>query len=129
MKLSYLPLEIRLVFIYCMMKILQSLIPLIQYKIHQAVINLQHRLNEICGSLLSMYKSPSQIKVRLINSITTKLHVENTRSRLVYAEGRATREHILKIFDPYLIKSYLLIHIFKFASQVNLKHQITLAKV
>ena len=28
-------------------------------------------------------------------------------SRLFYAEGKATREHILKIFAPYLIKSDL----------------------
>ena len=107
MKLSYLPLEIKLVLIYWMMKILPSYISLIQYKIHQPSINFQHRLNEMCGSLLSMGKSLSQIKVRLMNSIAIKLHVENLKSILVYAEGRATREHILKIFTPDLIKSDL----------------------
>ena len=60
-----------------------------------------------CVSQPSMGKSLSQLKVHLMNSITIKTHVENTRSRLVYAEVRASREHILKIFDPYLIKSDL----------------------
>ena len=45
---------------------------------------------------------------------------------LVYAEGRATREHILKIFAPYVINSDLWCHILKFASQRNLLYQITL---
>ena len=54
-----------------------------------------------------MGKSLSQFKVSLMNSIATKLHVENLRSRLVYAEVRATREKILKRFAPDLIKSEL----------------------
>ena len=45
MKLSYLPMEIKLVFIYWMVKILQSCISQIQYKINQLIINFQHRLN------------------------------------------------------------------------------------
>ena len=52
MKLSYLLLEIKLVLIYCMMKILQFLVPLIQYQIDQLVINLRHSLRNMCGYLL-----------------------------------------------------------------------------
>ena len=37
-----------------------------------------------------------------INLYQTPL--KNTRPILVYAEGRATREHIFKIFTPYFIK-------------------------
>ena len=44
-----------------------------------------------CGSLPSMWKILSQLKARLMNSIDIKLHVENKRSRSVYAEGSATR--------------------------------------
>ena len=44
MKFSYLPLEIKLVLIYWMMKVLQSHTSLIQSQIHQLVINFQHRL-------------------------------------------------------------------------------------
>ena len=54
----------------------------------------------MCGSFISIGNSLSQLKVSLMNSITIKLHVENTRSILVYAEEIATREHILKIFAP-----------------------------
>ena len=39
-----------------MMNILQYHIPLIQPQIHQPVINLQHRLNGMCVSLISMGK-------------------------------------------------------------------------
>ena len=46
MKLGYIPLERKLVLIYCMMKTLQSRISLIQSQIHQPVINYQHRLNK-----------------------------------------------------------------------------------
>ena len=49
--------------------------PLIQYQINQPVINFQQRLNEMCRSLLPTDKILSQIKVHLINSISTKLHV------------------------------------------------------
>ena len=73
-----------------MMNILQSLLSLIQSQIHQPVVNFQHRLNEMYGSLLSIEKSLSQLKVRLINSIAIKLQVKKTRSILVYAEKRAT---------------------------------------
>ena len=45
MKLSYLPLEIKLVLIYWMMNTLESRISLIQSHIYQTVINSQHRLN------------------------------------------------------------------------------------
>ena len=65
MKLSYLPLERILVLIYWTMNILQSHISLIQYQIHQLVINFQHRLKTMCGSLLSMGKSLSQIMATL----------------------------------------------------------------
>ena len=54
---------------------------------------------------LSMEKNPPQIKSCLINSIAIRLDLENTRSISVYAEEGATREHILKIFGPDLIKS------------------------
>ena len=50
MKLSYLPVERKLVLIYWMMKILQYHISLIQSQIHQPVINFHHKLNEMCGS-------------------------------------------------------------------------------
>ena len=73
-----------------MMNILESLISLIKYQIHQPVINFQHRLIEMCGSFLSMEKILSHIKVHFMNAIAIKLHMENTRSILVYAEGRAT---------------------------------------
>ena len=75
MKLSYLPLERKLVLIYCMMKILPSLLSLIKYQIRQPVINFQQRLNEICGSFISIYKSLLQLKLHLMNSIFIKLHV------------------------------------------------------
>ena len=42
--------------------------------------------------------------------------MENPRSILAYAEGRDTREQILKIFAPYLIKSDLWFHILNFIS-------------
>ena len=95
---SYLLLERKLILTYWIMNLLQSLISLIQSKIHQPVINSQHNLKEVCGSLLSMYKSLSQLKLHLMNSISNKHHVENTSSRSVYSEGRANREHILRRF-------------------------------
>ena len=49
MKLSYLPMEIKLVLIYWMKKILQSHTSLIQYQVHHPVINFHHKLREICG--------------------------------------------------------------------------------
>ena len=76
-----------------------------------------------------MGKILSYTKAQLMKSITIKLLVENPRSRLVYEEGRAIREHILKIFDPYLIKSDMWLHIMKFISQKNLPHQRKLARV
>ena len=75
MKLIYLLLERKLVLIYWMMKILQSLMSLIQYKIHQPVINFQHRLRKMCGSLISMEKRISPIKALLMNSRAIKFHV------------------------------------------------------
>ena len=47
MKLSYPFLEIKLVLIYCMIKLLQSRTSLILYQINQMVINFQYRLNKI----------------------------------------------------------------------------------
>ena len=46
-KLSYIPLEIKLVLIYWMMKTLQYLISLIQSQIHQPFINSQHRKKNV----------------------------------------------------------------------------------
>ena len=46
-KLSYLPLEINLVFIYCIMNTLQSYVSLIQSQIRQTVINSQCRINNV----------------------------------------------------------------------------------
>ena len=86
------------------MNILQSLISLIQSQIHHPVGNFQHRRNKRGVSLLSMKKSLSRLKVRLMNSIAIKLHAENQSSRLFNAEERAAREQILKIFAPDLIK-------------------------
>ena len=80
MKFSYLPLERMLVLIYWMMNILQSHISLIQSQVHQPVINFQHRLNENSVSFLSMGKSLSQLKVRLMNSIVIKMHGGHSRS-------------------------------------------------
>ena len=114
MKLSYLLLERNLVLIYWVTNILQSSISLIQSQIHQPVINLQYRLNEMCGSLPSMQNILSQLNACLMKSIAIKLHVENTKSISVYEEGRATREQILKRFVPYLIKSDTWFHILKF---------------
>ena len=62
-------------------------------------------------------------------STAIKIYVENPRSRSVYVEEIDTREEILKIFAPDLIKSDLWFHILKFVSQINLPHQITLVKV
>ena len=50
----------------------------------------------------------------------------NQISRLAYAEGRATKEQILRKFALDLIKSDLWSHILKFVSQRNLPHQIIL---
>ena len=49
MKLSYLPLERKLVLIYWMIKILQSITSLILSPIRQLVINFHHRLSKMCG--------------------------------------------------------------------------------
>ena len=56
-------------------------IPYITDKIpnFQPVINFQHRLKKIRGSFLSMEKSLSKIKVRLMNSTAIKFQVENPR--------------------------------------------------
>ena len=107
--------ERKLVLIYWMMNILQSLMSLIQSQIHQPVINFQHRLRKMCGSFPSIEKSLSQLKALLMNSISTKLLVENPRSRSVYSERRATRGKILKIFVPDLINSDLQFHILNFS--------------
>ena len=63
-----------------------------------------------------MGKVISHLKVHLMNSIAIKLHVENPKSILVYAEGRFIREQILKVFSPDLINSELWFHILKFIS-------------
>ena len=55
-----------LVSIHWIINILQSLMSLIQYQIHQPFIKFQHRLNKISGSLLSMDKILLNIKVSLI---------------------------------------------------------------
>ena len=70
----------------------------------------------------------SQIKARLMNSISTKIHVKNPKSISVYAEVRATIGHILKRFVPYLIKSDLWFYILNFVFQINLSPQTTLVK-
>ena len=127
MTLIYLPLERKLVLIYWMMKILQYHTSLILSLIRQLVINFHPRLSEMFGLSLSMEKILSQIKVYLMNSIVIKLRGENRRSRLAYAEGRATKEQILRKFALYLIKSDLWSHILNFVSQRNLPHQIILA--
>ena len=44
-KLSYLLMEIKLILIYWMMNILQSLMPLMKSQIRQPLVNFQHRLN------------------------------------------------------------------------------------
>ena len=129
MKLSYLPLERKSVLFYLIMNILQFLISLIQSQIHQPVINFQHRLRNMCASLISTEKSLSHLNVHLMNSIAIKTLVGNPSSSLVYAKGRATIEQILKRFDIYLIKSYLWFQILKFFSQRNIPHQRTLLKV
>ena len=51
------------------------------------------------------------------------------KSISVYAEGRATRGQILKIFGPYFIKSDLWFHILKFVSQINLSPQGKLVNI
>ena len=84
---------------------------------------------KMCVSLLPMEKSPSYIKDLLINSSTIRLNVGNTRSRSVYAEGRATRVHTLKIFGTDLINSELWFHILKFISQRNFSPQGTLVNI
>ena len=48
-KLSYLPLERKLVLVYWMTKILQSLTSLVLSQIRHLVINFHHRLREMCG--------------------------------------------------------------------------------
>ena len=74
-----------------MIKILQSLMPLIQSQIRQSVVNLQLRLRKMFGLLMSMEKIPSHLKGHLINSSAIRLDVENPSSRSVYVEVRATR--------------------------------------
>ena len=121
--------EIKLDIIYWVMKTLQSHTLLIQSQIHRLVINFHHRLIEICVSYISMGKSLSHLKVYLMNSIFIKIHGGNTLSRSVYAEGRATKERILKIFAPDLIKSDLWFHILKLITKRNLPQQVILMKV
>ena len=55
--------------------------------------------------------------------------LKNTRPILVYAEGRATREHILKRFTAYFIKLDMCFHILNLVSERNLQNQRTLVKV
>ena len=129
MKLSYLPIEINLFLIYCMMNTLQYRISLIQPQIHQLVINSQHMLDKICGSYLSIRKSLLHLKVNLMKSISIKPLVENPSSRLVYEEGRDTIDQIWKRFTPDFIKSDLWFHILKFIFQGNFPHQRILVKV
>ena len=76
-----------------------------------------------------MENSISHLKVRLVNSIAVKLNVENTRSRLVYAEVITTREQILKTIASYLINADVWLHIYNFPSQISLPHQRILVKV
>ena len=78
---------------------------LIKYQIHQPVFNVQRRLLKICGLLISMENSLSQIKWLLMNSIPIKLRVKNPRSISVFVEVRDDIEQILKIFVPNMIKS------------------------
>ena len=100
MKFSYLLLEINLALIYFMMKILKYPMSLIKSQIHQPVINFQHRLNEMCGPLLSMDKNLSHLNARLMNSIVIKTNVVNPSSISVYVEGRARKLRIQ--FGPRL---------------------------
>ena len=51
---------------------------------------LPSQAKKMYGSYISMGKRLSQLKVHLMNSISIKLHMENPRSILFYAEGRAT---------------------------------------
>ena len=73
-----------------------------------------------------MENNLTQIKAPLINSIATKIYLVDTRSRLVYTEGIATRGHVLKRFVPDLINSDLLFHILNLVSLINLSPQKTL---
>ena len=52
-----------------------------------------------------------------------------SKIKIIYAEGRDTKEQILKIFAPDFIKSGLWFHILNFVYQRNLPHQIILVKV
>ena len=129
MTLSYLPMERKKISIYWMMNILQSLTSLILSQIFQLVINFHHILREKVGLYLSMYKSVSQLKVYLMNSIIIKLRRVNPRSISVYAEGRTTKGHILKKFTLDCIKSDLWFYILNFVSQINITHQRILVKL
>ena len=100
-----------------------------QYQNSPASHKLLTQDKNMCGSLISTEKSLSDIKVCLMNSISIKLHVNNPRSRSVYAKVKATRGKILKIFGPNLIKSDLWFHILKFVSQSNFSPQRTLVKL
>ena len=113
---KYLLLERKLVLIYRMTNILQYLMSLIQSKIHQTFINFQHRIRKMCWSLISTKKSLSHLKVLLMNKFTITRHVENSSSIPVYKEGRDNIGNILKILDPFLMKSELWFYILKFVS-------------
>ena len=128
-KLSYLLMEIKLVLIHWKVNILQSLMSLIQSKIHRSVTKFQHMLRKICQSFLSMDKILSQRKALLMKSISFKLHVENSSSISVFAEGRTSIGNILKTFLPDFIKFDLWFHIFRFVSHRNLYPQKTLVKI
>ena len=106
-KLSYLLMERKLVLIYWMMNILQSLISLIKWQNFHPVIKFQHKLRKICGLFTSMENISSQLKARSMNSSAIGIDMENTSSRSVYAEWRATRGQILNRFGLDLIKSNL----------------------
>ena len=106
-KLSYILLGRKLGLIYWIMKVLQSLLSLMQSQIRNEVVNFQNMIRKMCWSFISMNKSLSQFKAHLMNSSAIRLHVGNLMSISVYSEGRATRGKILKRFVPDLIKSDL----------------------
>ena len=79
MILSYLLLELKLVLIYWMMNILQYLMPLIKYQIHQKVINFQEKFVDHSDQLRRYHHRKIHTKFRNII-----LKVENIRSGSVF---------------------------------------------
>ena len=78
MKQSYLPLKIKSVLIYWMMKTLQYHVSIIQYKLYQPVIKSQQKLNQICGSQLSIGNIINRLTARVLD-ISNVLQNTNVR--------------------------------------------------